>query len=152
MAAKQFAKMINGKICLTTSALTEVLGISQQALSFWESQGCPKEMRGWWSVRDVLTWKGLISTGGLNTFDEVEKISWNQKKLEAEARLKEQKFQEAEFKNAISKGEYIRKEEITAELQRFFVILKRSMLGYSRRIERSLRPMWTQLLPGGSRK
>lgn len=136
--AKQFAKMINGKICLTTAALTETLGITQQSLSLWEQNGCPKEVRGWWSLKDVLTWKGLITPGGLNTEDGVEKVSWNQKKLEAEAKLKEEKAKEAEFKNSINQGEYIRKEEVTAELQRFFVVLKRSMMGYSRRIATEL--------------
>jgi len=136
--AKQFAKMINGKICLTTTAMTDVLGITQQALSLWKSQGCPQEMRGWWSIRDVLTWKGLLTNSGLQTEENAEKTSWTQKKLEAEAKLKEQKAAEAEFKNAIIRGDYIRKEEITAELQRFFVVLKRSMLGYSRRIATEL--------------
>lgn len=136
--AKQFAKMINGKICVTTAALTETLGITQQALSLWESQGCPKEARGWWCIRDVLTWKGLITPSGIKTEDGAEKISCVQKKLEAEAKLKEQKAEEAEMKNEITRGEYIRKEEITADLQRFFVVLKRSMLGYSRRIATEL--------------
>jgi len=136
--AKPFAKMINGKICMTTAALTEILGITQQALSLWKSQGCPQEMRGWWSIRDVLMWKGLLTTSGVKTEDEAAKMSWAQKKLEAEARLKEQKAEEAEFKNAISRGEYIQKDDVTAELQRFFVVLKRSMLGYSRRIATEL--------------
>jgi len=136
--AKPFAKIINGKICMTTAALTEVLGITQQALSLWKSQGCPQEMRGWWAIRDVLMWKGLLTSAGIQTEEDAGKTSWTQKKLEAEAKLKEQKAQEAEFKNAVTRGEYIRKEEITAELQRFFVVLKRSMLAYSRRIATEL--------------
>ena len=138
MATKQIAKFINGKVCLTTKAMTETLNISQQTLSFWESQGCPKEARGWWSVRDVLTWKGLLTPGSLRSEEQAKETSLNQKKLTAETRLKEQKADEAEFKNAIARGEYIPKEEITAELKRFFVVLKRSMLGYSRRIATEL--------------
>jgi len=139
VATKQLAKIINGKVCLTTMALTEALNISQQTLSFWMSQGCPKEARGWWSIRDVLTWKGLLTPGGrLKTDEKAEEISLNQKKLAAEAKLKEQKAEEAEFKNAIARGEYTPKEEITAELKRFFVVIKRSMLGYSRRIATEL--------------
>lgn len=140
MATKQFAKFISGKPCVTTSTLCEILCVSQQALSLWESQGCPKEARGWWSPKDVLIWKGLITPTGVKTEEAAGDISLTRKKLAAEAKFKEQKADEAEFKNAIARGEYIRKEEITAELQRFFVVLKRSMLGYSRRIATEISP------------
>lgn len=138
MAGKQFAKYVNGKPCLTTAAMIEVLGITQQALSLWESQGCPKEARGWWSLKDVLAWKGLITPTGVKNEEQAAETSLTRKKLAAETKFKEQKADEAEFKNAIARGEYILKEEITAELQRFFIVLKRSMLGYSRRIATEL--------------
>lgn len=138
MAAKQLSKVINGKVCLTTAAMTETLGISQQTLSFWEGQGCPKEARGWWSIKDVLAWKGILSALGIKTEEEGEQISWNKKKLEAEAKLKEQKAKEAEFKNAVNSGDYILKTDIVNELQKFFMVLKRSMTGYSRRIATEL--------------
>lgn len=138
MAAKQLAKVINGKVCLSTAAMTETLCISQQTLSFWESNGCPKEARGWWSIKDVLEWKGVLSALGIKSEEGTEKISWNQKKLEAEAKLKTEKAKEAEFKNAINEGEFIRKADVSNELQKFFTVLKRSMLGYSRRIATEL--------------
>lgn len=138
MASKQLAKIINGKVCLTTAAMTETLGISQQTLSFWEGQGCPKEARGWWSIKDVLMWKGVLSALGVRSEDENEKVNWNKKKLEAEARYKQQKVKEAEIKNAVSEGELISKSDVASELQRFFIVLKRSMLGYSRKIATEL--------------
>lgn len=140
MATRQIAKFINGKVCLSTNAMTEALNISQQTLSWWESQGCPKEARGWWSIKDVLTWKGLLTPSSMKSEDQVKEANLNQKKLAAEAKLKEQKAEEAEFKNAIARGEYINKDEATAELKRLFVILKRSMLGYSRRIATDISP------------
>lgn len=140
MSARQFAKFINGKPCVTTAVMSEILCITQQALSIWESHGCPKEARGWWSPRDVLIWKGLITSTGVKTDESAGDVSLNHKKLAAEAKLKEQKADEAELKNAIARGEYIRKEEITAELQRFFIVIKRSMLGYSRRVATEISP------------
>lgn len=134
MASKQVAKMINGKLCLTTAAMTESLGISQQTLSFWEGQGCPKEVRGWWSIKDVLEWKGVLSALGVKSDEETSKVSWNQKKLEADAKYKEQKAKEAEFKNAVNQGDYILKSDVVNELQSFFTVLKKSMMSYSRRI------------------
>ncbi|TYQ14772.1 UNVERIFIED_CONTAM: hypothetical protein Cloal_1150 [Acetivibrio alkalicellulosi] len=124
------AKTINGKICLRTSAMVDILGITQQTLSLWDDQGCPKAARGWWSIKDVLAWKGLLPGG--DTEEDQEKISLAQKKLEAEIKFKASKAEESEFKNAVLQGEYVKKEDVTDELQRFFVVLKRSMISYSR--------------------
>ena len=134
LAAKQLAKVINGKVCLTTAAMTETFGISQQTLSFWEGQGCPKEARGWWSVKDVLQWKGVLTSLGVKTDEEQEKVSWNQRKLEAEAKYKSAKAKEADFKNSVNEGEYIKKDDVKNELEKFFVVLKRSMTSFSRRV------------------
>lgn len=136
--AAAVAKIINGKVCLKTSAMCEILGITHQAMSQWEDQGCPKAARGWWSIKDVLAWRGLVTASGINTSEDAEKINLSQKKLEAEIKLKEQKAEESVFKNAIARGEYIRKEEITAELQRYFISLKMSMTGFSRMIATEL--------------
>ena len=65
--------------------------------------------------------------------DEAKKLKW-------EAELKKLQAEAAELKNEIARGEYVEKDEITAELQRFFVVLKRSMLGYSRRIAVEISP------------
>ncbi len=126
-------KEIDGKLCVATQELCERLGIARKTLSEWESKGCPKASRGWWPIWELLKWKGLIGNG-VKSEDEVEEISLAVKKLKYEAEYKKQKAEEAAFENAIAKGEYIRKEEITAELQRFFVVLKRSMFGYSRKV------------------
>lgn len=132
--ATKLAKVINGKVCLTTAAMTETFKISQQTLSFWEGQGCPKEARGWWSIKDVLEWKGVLTSLGVKSEEDQEKVSWNQKKLEAEAKYKSAKAEEADFKNAINQGEYIKKDDVQHQLEKCFVVLKRSMTSLSRRI------------------
>jgi hypothetical protein len=128
-------KLINNKVCLSTAAICEVLEVTQQTLSLWDGKGCPKAGRGWWAIGDVLRWRGMVGEGNDNAD---EKVSWAQKKLESEVKLKQEKASEAEFKNQIVKGEYVKKDEITAELQRFFVVLKRSMQGYSRTVATEL--------------
>lgn len=130
-------KMIEGNLCLTTQEICDRLNISRKTLAEWETKGCPKSCRGWWPLWEVLKWRGLIGNG-VKTEDEVEEISLAVKKLKYEAELKKQKAEEATFENAIAKGEYIKKEEVTSELQRFFAVLKRSMLGYSRKIATEL--------------
>jgi len=131
-------KIINDKICLSTSAMCEIFDIDRSTLKRWGDDGCPKAARGWWPLAEVLRWRGLVSADGIKTQDDVEKLSLKEQKLYFEAKYKQAQSEAAEFKNAIAKGEYIRKEDITAELQRFFLVLKRSMMGYSRRVATEL--------------
>lgn len=130
---KDLYKEIDGKLCVSTDELCERIGIARKTLTDWESKGCPKAARGWWPIWDILKWKGLIGNG-VKSEDEVENISLAVKKLKYEAEYKKQKAEEATFENAVARGEYISKEIVSGELQRFFMILKRSMLGYSRKI------------------
>lgn len=131
-------KVINDKICLSTSALCEVFNIDKSTLKRWGDDGCPKSARGWWPLKEVLEWRGLVSAAGMKTEKDVKKLTLQQQKLYYEAKYKQAQSEAAEFKNAIQRGEFIPKDEIVAELQRFFIVLKRSMLGYSRKIATEL--------------
>ncbi|HQB39399.1 MAG TPA: hypothetical protein PL053_09020 [Deltaproteobacteria bacterium] len=133
-------KTINDTFCVTTAELCAQLGVSRKTLTDWEAKGCPKVARGWWPLWEILRWKGLIGGGRIVDEAEAEEMSLSMKKLKYEAELKKQKAEEATFDNAIARGEYIPKDEITATLKRFFVVLKRSMLGYSRRIATEVSP------------
>jgi phage terminase Nu1 subunit (DNA packaging protein) len=126
-------KEIDGKICVTTQELCDQLGISRNTLTEWEDKGCPKAARGWWPIWDLLKWRGMIG-GGVRTESDVEGMELTQQKLHYEAEYKKHQNEKVAFENSIAKGEYIKKEDITAELQRFFIVLKRSMMGYSRKI------------------
>ncbi len=130
-------KEIDGKICVATQELCDQLGISRNTLTEWEDKGCPKAARGWWPVWDLLKWRGLIGAG-IRTDEKIGEMSLTQQKLQYEAEYKKQQTEKVAFDNAVTRGEYIKKEDITAELQRFFIILKRSMLGYSRKIANDL--------------
>lgn len=131
-------KIIDDKICLSTGTICEVFDINRSTINRWGDDGCPKAARGWWPLADVLRWRGNTSTSGIQTDDDVEKLSLQQQKLYYEAKYKQAQSEAAAFKNSIQRGEYILKDDIIAELQRFFVVLKRSMLGYSRRIATEL--------------
>ena len=133
-------KTINDTFCVTTRELCAQLDINRKTLTDWEGKGCPKAARGWWPLWDVLRWKGVIGGGKIVDEAEAEELSMAMKKLKYEAELKKQKAEEATMENAITRGEYIPKDEITATLKRFFVVLKRSMLGYSRRIATEVSP------------
>lgn len=129
-------KVCDGKILISTQELCDKLSISRKTLSEWDKKGCPKSNRGWWPLWEVLQWRGILngkdSEGA--TMEGSDQYSLNIKKLKYEAEYKKQKAEEAAYENAITRGDYVLKEDISNELKRFFVVLKRSMLGYSRRI------------------
>ena len=138
MELDKIVKIINDKICLNTSTMCEVLEIDRSTLTRWETDGCPKSARGWWPLKDILHWRGLVGVDGVNTSEDVEDMALSRQKLFYETKYKQLQSEAVEFKNAIQRGEYITKDEIISELQRFFVILKRSMMGYSRRVATEL--------------
>jgi phage terminase Nu1 subunit (DNA packaging protein) len=122
-------KIIDGNLCLTSTALYTFLGIDESTLVRWGKKGCPKVSRGWWNLKSVLEWRGVLNTDG-----DVEDQGPGQQKMHFEAKLKEAQVEAIQLKNDIAKGEYIPKEDIVSELQRYFISLKHSMLGYSRKI------------------
>lgn len=134
MAQNKDIKIIAEKICVSTTGLCEILCVDKSTLTRWEEKGCPKLQRGWWSVKDVLDWRNA-------SFDkekDPESMSFIEKKVYYEGKLKEAQLETVELKNKISKGEYIAKDEIVQELQRFFVVLKRSMESFSQKVASEL--------------
>jgi hypothetical protein len=83
MAEKQHAKRINGKLHFSTWAMCNTLGVTQQALSQWATQGCPKSNeRGWWPLNDVLKWRGILPIK-LSDEEKIEALETRIKELEA---------------------------------------------------------------------
>ncbi len=40
----------------TTKQISEVFGVTQQAISLWSEKGCPKVGHGKWDIREVFNW------------------------------------------------------------------------------------------------
>lgn len=134
MAQDKDVKIIAEKICVSTTGLCEILGVDKSTLTRWEEKDCPKVQRGWWSLKDVLDWRNA-------SFDKdksPDDMSFIEKKIYYEGKLKEAQLETVELKNKISRGEYIAKDEIVRELSRCFTILKRSMLGFGNKIAAEL--------------
>ncbi|MFX3635443.1 MAG: hypothetical protein ACE3L7_04095 [Candidatus Pristimantibacillus sp.] len=139
MSGKTGTKIIDEALCINTSALCEVLSVHRNTLAQWVKAGMPKKANGWYELKVTINWV-MDNRGVKKTPDSEEDMTLSQQKLFYEAKLKEQQADAATLKNAISKGEYIRREDVVSELQRFFVVLKRSMTGYSRRIAVEVAP------------
>ncbi|MCI1478108.1 MAG: hypothetical protein LKH93_06855 [Clostridium beijerinckii] len=136
-------KFIDDKLCITTSEICSRLDISRKTLAEWSDKGCPKAARGWWPVWEVLAWRGILTTEeniSESNMKGTDEYSLNLKKLKYETEYKKQKAEEASFENAIARGEYINKHEIIIEVKRFLTVLKRSMLGYSRKVANEVSP------------
>ena len=132
MATEKDIKIINNKSCLSSKAICEILNISEETLTEWEKAGCPKEKQGWWIIKDVLEWRGFTGSGLKNTTD-IERKSLNEQKLFFETKYKQAQYETIDIQNAVERGDYIAKNTIISEFQRGFLILKRSMLGFSRK-------------------
>lgn len=136
MAKEKDIKIIAGKVCVTTSALYEILDVNESTLVRWFERGCPKVQRGWWSIKDVLDWRNASFKA--MTENDIDKMSLSEKKTYYDAKVKEAQSEALLLKNKIAQGEYIAKDEIVEELQRFLIVLKRSLTSFSRKIATDL--------------
>lgn len=133
-------KMIEETLCISASYAAELFGVHRNTLAQWVKLGMPKKKSGWYPLKECFDWVLEYRLGGEDGDEEGEPKTDAAKKLKHEARLKEQQAEAAEFKNAVIKGQYISRDEVISELQRFFTSLKRSMSGYSRTIAMEVAP------------
>jgi phage terminase Nu1 subunit (DNA packaging protein) len=135
---RELSKVINDKLCITTEYMAKIFDVNPRALQAWGEKGCPREGRGWWPIAEVMRWKGIVGNGVSQEGNE--KINLNQKKTDADIKLKELKAQEAELKNGIMMGEFLRKDEVVTGLQKLLMVLKKSMQSYSRKVANEISP------------
>jgi len=140
LSEKTKVKTIDGALCINTSGLCEVLDVHRNTLAQWTKAGLPKRANGWYSLKEAIKWvndnRGVKKKQG----DSEEEMTLSQQKLYYEAELKKQQSESATLKNAISKGEYIKRDDVVSELQRFFISLRRSMSGFSRKVAMEVAP------------
>ncbi|WP_023990524.1 hypothetical protein [Paenibacillus polymyxa] len=140
MGIEKQVKMIDEVLCISASYAAELFGVHRNTLAQWVKLGMPKASNGWYPLKSCFDWVMEYRLGGEDESDEGEPKSDAARKLRFEAKLKEKQAEAAEFKNAVTKGEYIKREEVVSELRRFFTTLKRSVTGLSRRIAMEVAP------------
>jgi len=136
MAKTKDVKIIADKICCSTSALLEILEVNESTLVRWVDKGCPKVSRGWYSIKDVLDWRNASFKA--MTENDVDKMNVAERKTFYDSKVKEAQLEAITLKNKIAAGDYIAKDEIVEELNRFLVVLKRSMNTFSKKITTDL--------------
>lgn len=118
-----------GDIQVNTETLAAFFGVSRRTLTNWTKDGCPKLDRGWWSLRDVMTWRESQGKGA-DQLDEEGDLK--KRKLKAEIGLKEAQRDYADLKKQIINGDYLERAEVVTELKRFMVTFKRAAMGIPR--------------------
>ncbi|WII39687.1 hypothetical protein [Paenibacillus thiaminolyticus] len=139
MGIEKLFKEINGKICISSKGVQTVLGIHRNTLRNYTNAGLEKVQTGWFELTAVINF--MAEKKGAAANDEEE--SFAQMKLRYEAMLKKEQAEAATLKNEIERGEYIRRSDAVGDLQRFFVTLRRSLTGVSRKIATEIAPYVT---------
>lgn len=78
----------------STAETCAFFDVSDEALRKWAANGAPKVARGKWNIKDLIAWK--YSEAGAN-----------QRKLNAEAKLKEAKASIEQIRLEVTKKKYV---------------------------------------------
>ncbi|QVQ56224.1 hypothetical protein [Paenibacillus phage Pd_22F] len=131
--------IIDGKVCISSAGIKTVLGIHRNTLQNYVKQGLEREQIGWYQLLSVIQF--MAEKKGASAGDGEESLA--QMKLRYEALLKKEQAEAATLKNEVERGEYIRRTDAVGDMQRFFVTLRRSLTGVSRKIATEVAPYVT---------
>lgn len=111
-------KFIDEDLVTNTKLTASILGISTKTLQNWHKKGCPQYKRGWWNLREVISWSQSDNA------DE----NLLAKKLEMEVEVLRNRNEKMELENAIKREEYFYKDEVVGEWVRRISELRNSLL------------------------
>lgn len=112
----------------STAETCAFFDVSDEALRKWAANGAPKVARGKWNIKDLIAWK-------------YSEASANQRKLNAEAKLKEAKASIEQIRLEVTKKKYVEAAQVTKDLNRLFNSLKKSFTALGHRITTELNAM-----------
>lgn len=115
----------DGRLLVSTAALTIKLKTTKQTLSAWVKKGCPREKPGWYDLFAVLEWRNTTNAG--------EPVS-EADKLRADVRLKEARLELANIEIQIKNAELVPMSMVKEYLQTTFTDLKNNMLAIGDRV------------------
>lgn len=112
----------------STAETCAFFDVSDEALRKWAANGAPKVARGKWNIKDLIAWK-------------YSEVGANQRKLNAEAKLKEAKASIEQIRLEVTKKKYVEAVQVTKDLNRLFNSLKKSFTALGHRITTELNAM-----------
>ena len=129
------AKMDDDILLLTTKGMAALTGVSEQTLTKWNNQGCPKHSTGWWDAKQVIEWR----------HGNGKKGNAEQRKLEADIRYREAKADMEEIKKKEMTGQYVAVDDIEKTLSETFTRIKQGLLFMGHRITTELNSQFPEL-------
>lgn len=117
----------------STAETCAFFDISDEGLRKWGLNGAPKVARGKWNVKELIKWR----------YDN--EASANQRRLNAEAKLKEAKASIEQIKLEVTKNKYVDVQTVTKDLNRLFSSLKKSFSSLGHKITTELNAMDPEL-------
>lgn len=112
----------------STAETCAFFDVSDEALRKWAANGAPKVARGKWNIKELIAWK-------------YGEVGANQRKLNAEAKLKEAKASIEQIRLEVTKKKYVEAVQVTKDLNRLFNSLKKSFTALGHRITTELNAM-----------
>lgn len=106
----------------STAEACDFFGVSARTLANWRNKGAPQLGFGKWDVKALVEWKFSSET------------SPEQRKLQAEANLKETKAELEQIKLEVAHGNYIETAKVTADLKRVFAAVKKTLLSMGHKV------------------
>lgn len=139
MATKlEKVKLIDGEICISGEEIGKLFSVTVQAIGQWSMEGMPKAATGYYPLQNCMKWyeksshfivrSRQISEATQNTGN----LSDSERKLKAEAELKQLQAEAQDIKNCFSRGDYLLREDVVKVLSAFFAALKRSFHSFGR--------------------
>ena len=86
----------NGDLLVTSKEMLVIFNIDSTTLGDWAKAGCPKHSRGYWSIKQVIRWRGMGKRGEANyeQSNEAKKLQADADYKAAKARQEEVRLQE----------------------------------------------------------
>lgn len=137
--SKRDLKIINDKVCFSTSFMARLLHVSSQTVNNWEKQGCPKEAHGYWCLYDIIEWRESKHREKVKEKD-VEKMDLLDQKVYYEIQQKRANTELQELKANILNGDYLEKKVAVDELKRFLVVFKRAAYSMGKKVVTQVAP------------
>jgi len=119
----------DGRLLISTAALSKAMNTSVKTLAEWAKAGMPKESTGWWDLAAVLAWRGQSVGAG-----KAEEMSDEARKLRADADFREVRAAREKRMMEIIDGQYIEKTELESEWARRIIEMKSALLLLAKKV------------------
>lgn len=120
---------VDGRLLISTAALSKAMSTSAKTISEWAKTGMPKESTGWWDLAAVLAWRGQSVGAG-----RAEEMSDEARKLKADADCREIKAVREKRMLEVLDGLYVEKAEIETEWARRIIEMKSALLLLAKKV------------------